>query len=271
MGKTKKLPPNTDVETTVVIKNKGTRKRVRIIKIGNSKESTDEYYKKHGIISREPDKDAWTDFLNELPERAKNIHDVLNYKKKDYENDIYSQAIASTKEEDFNIVFGKFREFLDVHKNDPKIQHMNNLNNFEIDENKPNADEGLLRLLNDYFDKIIEFITDPNSTYNDALSTISDDIDYWTGGELAILQNPVNKENALFVIGQVFGFIDPNFNDNFVSGELLEKDEIKTKINNKLNADKDTIINFITTQKNTYTKKNALSAFTGSLINPFTI
>ena len=93
----------------------------------------------------------------------------------------------------------------------------------------------------------------------------------WTGGELAILQNPVNKENALFVIGQVFGFIDPDFNDNFVSGELLEKDEIKTKINNKLNADKDTIINFITTQKNTYTKKNALSAFTGSLINPFTI
>ena len=54
--KTKKLPPKTDVETTVFIKKKGTRKRVGTIKIGKSKESTDTYYQQHGIVPHEKDK-----------------------------------------------------------------------------------------------------------------------------------------------------------------------------------------------------------------------
>lgn len=260
--KTKKLPPKTDVETTVFIKKKGTRKRVGTIKIGKSKESTDTYYQQHGIVPHEKDKsifDVIIDGLEGLPDRAKRMHGILNYKEKDakgkeleYKNDIYTQTFASSDEEEFNIVFGKFREFLNANKLEIVDQMITNgtidadymkedmtdpsiaaKHEYIIDETHTDADEDLIQLLNDNFKFIVEIITDPTIlilpglTYNIKDLNVSDDKDSWTEGDMRILQNPDNRENAYYVIGQVFNIIDPTFNDNFVTDDFNEKLDVE--------------------------------------------
>jgi len=265
MGKTKeqtrKLPPKTDVNTTVFIRKKGTRKRMGILKIGKSKESTDAYYKDHGIV---PLKDTDENFLTKLidgleglPDRAKEMHEILNLEKKDakgkapeYKNDIYTQTFASPDEEDFNVVFSKFREFLNDNKvaivdqlkpsgkinsaymkedpADPAIKH-----EYLIDDANSEADEELMTFFKQNYDLIVEFLTDTDIlslssfTYSKTNLNVSDNKNAWTEGDMRILQNLDNRENAFYVIGQVFNIIDPDFNGNFVTDEFNEKLEVE--------------------------------------------
>lgn len=264
MGKTKKLPPNTDVETTVFIKKKGTRKRVGTIKIGKSTDSTDTYYKEHGTIPHEQDKsflDVIIDGLEGLPDRAKRMHGILNYKEKDakgkeleYKNRIYTQTFASPDEEEFNIVFSKFREFL----NDNKIAIADQLNTnatidtdymkadmtdpsiaakheYEIDETKVEADDDLMSFFKQNYDVIVKFLTEPLPpgvmltafSYIETDFNVSDEKDKWTAGDMKILQDQDNRENAYYVIGQVFNIIDPTFIGNFVTDDFNENLDVE--------------------------------------------
>lgn len=278
--KTKKLPPKTDVETTVFIKKKGTRKRVGTLKIGKSNESIDEYYKQHGIVPREKDKsifDAIIDGLEGLPDRAKRMHGILNYKEKDakgkeleYKNDIYTQTFASSDEEDFNIVFGKFREFLNANKlaivdkmitnatidadyikadmTDPTVAAEHE---YEIDEKKAEANDDLMSFFKQNYDVIVEIITDPTIlslsglTYNNKDLNVSDDKDAWTLGDMIILQDQDNRENAFYVIGQVFNIIDPAFNGNFVTDDFNEKLNVEKGVVDMITKDIPKFFGFI--------------------------
>ena len=278
--KTKKLPPKNDVETTVFIKKKGTRKRVGILKIGKSNESIDEYYKQHGIVPREKDTsifDAIIDGLEGLPDRAKRMHGILNYKEKDakgkeleYKNDIYTQTFASSDEEDFNIVFGKFREFLNANKLAIVDKMITNAtidadyikadmtnptvagsHEYEIDEKKAEADDDLMSFFKQNYDVIVEIITDPTIlslsglTYNNKDLNVSDDEDAWTLGDMIILQDQDNRENAFYVIGQVFNIIDPAFNGNFVTDDFNEKLNVEKGVVDMITKDIPKFFGFI--------------------------
>lgn len=285
MGKTKeqtrKLPPKTDVNTTVFIRKKGTRKRVGILKIGKSKESTDAYYKDHGVVPlKDKDETIFTtinNLLEGLPERAKEMHEILNLEKKDakgkapeYKNDIYTQTFASPDEEDFNVVFSKFREFLNDNKlaivyqlkpsgkinaaymkedpADPAITH-----EYLIDDANSEADEESMTFFKQNYDLIVEFLTEPLPsgvsltvfTYAKKDLNISDDKNAWTEGDMRILQDQDNRENAYYVIGQVFNIIDPDFNGNFVTDEFNEKLEVEKGFVEIITKDIPTFFGFI--------------------------
>jgi hypothetical protein len=286
MGKskeqTKKLPPKTEVNTTVFVKKKGTRKREGILKIGKSKDSADAYYKDHGVLPlKDKDENFLTkliDGLEGLPDRAKEMTEILNYKEKDdkgmdnYDNTIYTQTFASPEAEDFNVVFGKFREFLNDNKlaivdqlkpsvkitsaymkedpADPAIKH-----EYLIDDANSEADEESMIFFKQNYDLIVEFLTEPLPpgvsltvfTYSKKDLNISDDKNEWTEGDMRILQNLDNRENAFYVIGQVFNIIDPKFIGNFVTDEFNEKLEVEKGFVEILTKDIPKFFGFINT------------------------
>jgi hypothetical protein len=264
-GKTKKLPPKTEVDTTVFIKKKGTRKRWGSIKIGQSTDSAETYYNEHGVVPRKQDSNSWTDVLEGLSERAENMEAMLNSNKND-ENIIYTQTFASPDEEDFNVVFSKFREFLNDNKveimgqlkltanitsaylnEDPAINHK-----YLIDDANSEADEESMTFFEQNYDLIVGFLTDPlaspsgfSFSYDVANPVVSDDKNAWTAGDMQILQDTKNRENAYYVIGQVFNIIDPTFNGNFVVENFNKKLDLQKEFVEILTKDIPKFFGFI--------------------------
>ena len=251
MGQTRKtLPKNTSIDTIAIVRDKKTKTRRFKIKIGEFDDAGKIYNKSHGIVARKEDDKPFyenvKDFFNNLPTRATNVHDRLNYAdpKNDFDKSVYTQIIASPEEEDLNIVFDKFRKFLNDNKDeiakylsdnvsDAKItkefmtEGTSNSHVYLIHETSGTPSEpsdDLIQKLEEYFELILKIITETPSKVGLTQSLRYDNteiiIDYdpynWSGKEVQILQEPNNNETALYVIGQVFNIIDPDFNDNFL-------------------------------------------------------
>ena len=226
-------------QTTVNIKDEKTKDDVGMLKIPEYKDNEKLYKKTYGLYKMPPQNSNLGDEFESI---VGNIYDSINYDPKKYEFETHVEFVPSPNAVKYNKIFGKFRNFLIQKKrqianvlvvaNDKfNIEHlmMDDKNGPHIydlekqDTESTSKEEEVVEVLHNYFELIKQIITkkhEPDKfthNYNkDAVDVDETNIYGWSGGEMKVIEDSNNYENAIYIIGQVFGIIDPEFD-----GKLL--------------------------------------------------
>lgn len=237
---------NYHTQTTVTVKNKDGV--IDTFKLPEYKDNQQLYLSTYGLLKMP----KGLDFGDELGNMVNNAYNSLNFDPTKYRFEPHVEFVPSYSNARYNMIFGKFRKFLTNHKTQIAEKLVSNkittrtadyltmtevsptdhtfalTNKEEKEEAKEEEKEKSIEELNIFFDYIKDVImndenelhTDLGIIYNATDITIDDsNINLWTDGEMRVIEKPENYENFIFIIGQVFGIIAPDFR-----GDLLTFD-----------------------------------------------
>lgn len=208
-------------QTTGIVKNANTGDEVGMIEIPEYADNEKLYLETYGLLKMPKDLDFAEKFENMVKTTYKFLNPELPV---DIEPNV--KFVPSPKGAKYNKIFGKFREFLTANKDDIAKQLATANTTFTVeyltmtDSPGPHvfvfvppsatapvssvSEDDAIEALHTFF----EIITEDDYT-NPPLSP----------EEMKVIVDPDNNENAIFVIGQVFGIIAPGFH-----GDLLKLD-----------------------------------------------
>ncbi len=207
-----------------------------------SSDSGNKYYKTAEILPVSPPDKSLIDEIKDF--NLENAVDAINAKmdsnaKEQPVESVFEMDVTDQDVVDFNSVFMKFRKMLidkkevvtnfvndkDSTKPDNQIKQYAKGDTYNISAN--NVDETYVKKLELWCDIIIAGIINginqiPDINYVENSETINPNDPFkWTKKEKDILEKQENRENALYVVGQVFDVIDPDFNDSFVQKKVI--------------------------------------------------
>jgi hypothetical protein len=220
-------------QTTGIVKNAKTDEEVDMVKLLEYKDNEKLYLRTYGLLKMP----KGLDFVDEFEKMVKNIYDSLNYDpmKNKYDIEPHVEFVPSPQGAKYNKVFGKFREFLIANKDDIATKLVAGVANatFTVEYLTMTDSSGQH-----------EFVYVPPSATALVAPPVSEDVaiealhtffeiiteDDYTNPplspeEMTVITDPDNYENAIFVIGQVFGIIAPDFD-----GDLLTFDNDKMNL-----------------------------------------
>ena len=207
-------------QSTAIIKDAKTKDEVGVIKIPEYAGNRDLYLKTYGLLKMPKGLDFADDFKNMVD----NAYNSLNSDPKNKPTfEPHVEFIPSSHGAKYNKVFGNFREYLIKNKDAIATKLVAANGKFKreylmedpmtttthsfvfVPSSAPASSvlvDDAIEALNAFFTIIIE---------DSAISLSAE--------EMKVITDPDNYENAIFVIGQVFGIIAPDFN-----GDLLTID-----------------------------------------------
>lgn len=192
-----------------------------VIKIPEYNDNQKLYLKTYGLLKMP----KGLDFADDMKDMVQNAYNSLNSDPKNKPTfEPHVEFVPSPKDAKYNNVFGDFRKYLIENKDAIAVKIFAANATFTLDylkmEPGPTPHEFVFVLPPDPSATVPASapatVEDATAALNAFFIIITDD-NPLSPEEMTIIKDPDNYENAIFVIGQVFGIIAPDFNGDLLS------------------------------------------------------
>jgi hypothetical protein len=223
-------------QSTAIMKDKRTNEQLDVLKVPEYADNQKLYLDTYGLLKMP----KGLDFADEFGNMVDDAYNYLNSDKTKSDVEPHVEFIPSSQGAKYNKVFGKFREYLIKNKDVIANKLVAANTTFKLDYLKMEPDPTSHEFV---FVPLVSSVTATTTVSKDDaiealhafFETITEDsVISLSPDEMNVITDPDNYENAIYVIGQVFGIIAPGFH-----GDLLtfDNDELNSLFDPKFFID----------------------------------